>query len=419
MTEMSENPSSHWSRRKEKIERSWEKLLFNHLLRSETVAMRDKVIALAELGLCNQLQHESDAVCFASPDPVVRQGWALKKQVEHEFCDRYAGRTDERVLIQVPPPGYSPAGYSLFTNLAESLEFMGVPTRILKWDDETTKVIDSFSPTVLLTSDHHSYLAQIDWAAIARYKQVNRLRIGLTASLEEYENTPLNDRLKWSAKNGTDFFYTFRDKEYVTTRDGYQPFFDAGYPMVYLPFGANILHYYPVAGFDRDLDYVIMATRKSEHISYMKYIVRQYIGFIDGPGWRHVRDFRFNRARDRYIYARAKVGLNVHLPEQIDWACEVNERTYQLAACGVPQLIDHPKLLGRLFSSSSLYIADGPTEYMRLFKNIIDQPEDAVQRALLAQEEVFSRHTTFHRADSFMLQLDGALPCSTTPYVGQ
>jgi len=400
--------NARWSRRKEKVERSWEKLLFNRLLRSETVAMRGPVIALAEVGLSKQSQHEGDAVCLGSPDPVVRQGWALKKQVEQEFRNMYAGRTDERILIQVPPPAYSPAGYSLFTNLAESLGFIGVPTRILGWDDDTATILESFSPTVLLTSDHLSYLVQIDWETIARYKTSKRLRVGLTASLEEYDNTPLRDRLGWSAKNGIDFYYTFRDKGYVTTRKGYQPFFDAGYSVVYLPFGANILHYSPVAGFERNLDYVIMATRKSEHITYMKYIARQYTGFIDGPGWKHVRDFRFNRARDRYIYARAKVGLNVHLPEQIDWACEVNERTYQLAACGVPQLVDHPKLLDSLFSQSSLYVAEGPAQYLDLFQNIIDHPEEAVQRALLAQQEVFSRHTTFHRADSFMQQLVGA-----------
>ncbi|MDH4479055.1 MAG: glycosyltransferase [Rhodoferax sp.] len=399
--------SALWNMRKAKAARSLEKLLFNRQLRSETVAMRGPVIARAEFGLSKPLQHEGDAVCLASTDPVVRQGWLLKKQVEQEFRGMYAARTDERILIQVPPPAYSPAGYSLFTNLAESLDFIGVPTQILGWDDDTATSLDSFSPTVLLTSDHHSYLAKIDWTAITRYKTAKRLRVGLTASLAEYDNTPLPERLAWSAKNGVDFYYTFRDEGYVTTRDGYQQFFEAGYPMLYLPFGANILHYYPVAGFERDLDYAIIATRKSEHISYLKYIARQHIGFIDGPGWKHVRDFRFNRARDRYIYARAKVGLNVHLPEQIDWACEVNERTYQLAACGVPQLIDHPKLLDSLFSQSSLYVASGPAHYLHLFKNIMDQPEEAVQRALLAQQEVFSRHTTFHRADSFMRQLVG------------
>lgn len=404
---MKETFGHRWNRRKEKSRRSWDKLLFNLFLRRETVVQHDQVLVTAETALAHRANHERDEVCLASPDPVVQQGWALKQQVEGEFKGLYAGKTDERILIQVPPPAYSPAGYSLFTNLAESLAFIGVPTQILDWDINTQPALESFRPTVLLSSDHESYLARIDWAAIARYKQSTRLRVGLTASLEEYENTPLVPRLQWAATHDIDFYYTFRDEGYVTTRAGYRPFFESGYKMVYLPFGANILHYYPVAGFERDLDFVIMATRKSEHMSYMKDIARRHSGFIDGPGWRHVHDFRFNRERDRYIYARAKVGLNVHLPEQIDWPCEVNERTYQLAACGVPQLVDHPMLIDTLFSRDALYVADTPVEYFQMFAEIMAQPERAVARALQAQKEVFARHTTFHRADSFVRQLTG------------
>ena len=394
-----------WERRKEKSQRSWDKLVFNLFLCRETVARHDQVLAVAEASLARREKHEGDQACMASPDPVVRQGWTLKQQVEREFHNLHAGKTSERILIQVPPPAYSPAGYSLFTNLAESLQFIGIPTQILEWDADTFQALERFQPTILLSSDHESYLARIDWAAIASYKQGRRLRVGLTASLEEYDNTPLLHRLDWAAKHGIDFYYTFRDENYVTTRTGYQPFFNAGYKMVYLPFGANILHYYPVAGFERDLDFVIMATRKSEHMSYMKNIARHHAGFIDGPGWKHVRNFHFNRERDRYIYARAKVGLNVHLPEQIKWPCEVNERTYQLAACGVPQLVDHPMLIDALFSRDALYVADTPAEYSRMFREIMAQPERAVTRALRAQNEVFARHTTFHRADAFVRQL--------------
>jgi spore maturation protein CgeB len=138
----------------------------------------------------------------------------------------------------------------------------------------------------------------------------------------------------------------------------------------------------------------------------MKDIVKRHSGFIDGPGWKHAPDFRFNRDRDRYIYARSKVGLNVHLPEQIDWACEVNERTYQLAACGVPQIIDHPKLLDKLFGKDALFIADNPRQYSDFFEMVINDPETGKERALKAQKEVFDKHTTFHRADSFMQQLN-------------
>lgn len=397
--------SRNWTKQKERLQRSWDKFVFGLALRRETVARHDQVLAEAEAALARREQHESEAACLASPDPVVRQGWVLKQQVEAQFRNLHAGRTDERVLIHVPGAIHSPAGYSLFTNLAESLEFIGVPTCMMEWNADTAAVLKEFQPTVMLSSDDEAYRSRIDWAAVARYKQAQRLRVGLTASIEEYGNSPLPGRLAWALQSGVDFYYTFRDEDYVRTRSGYRPFFEAGFPMLYLPFGANILHYYPVAGFKRDLDYAIMATRKAEHMSHMKGIVGHYTGFIDGPGWKHVRDFRFNRDRDRYIYARARVGLNVHLPEQLQWACEVNERTYQLAACGVPQLVDRALLLDKLFVPESVFIAETPKHYRQLFREIIARPDQAQRRALQAQREVMAAHTTFHRADAFVRQL--------------
>ena len=138
----------------------------------------------------------------------------------------------------------------------------------------------------------------------------------------------------------------------------------------------------------------------------MKEIVTRYSGFIDGPGWKHVNSFKFKRERDRYIYARAKIGLNVHLPEQIEWACELNERTYQLAACGVPQLVDHAKLLDKLFGVDHLHIADSPNHYFHLFQKMHDEPDSLIQQTLALQDIVFSQHTTFHRANEFVCQLN-------------
>lgn len=388
-----------------KLKRSWARIQFDHSIHKLTIRNHNKIIEDAELALKNKAIYESDDAYATSHDPLVQQGYALKKQVEEKFKDIYADRNTERVMIHVPDSVISPAGYSLFTNLAESLFFLGVPTRILGWNDDTKEAIEKFKPTMLLSSDHASYLERIDWDAIRKYRETIHLKIGLTASLAEYDNTPLDHRLARAKANRIDCFYSFRDEAYVNNRSEYKPFFDAGYKILYLPFGANILHYYPVAGFDRDIDYVLIASKKREHTIFMKDIVKRNFGFIDGPGWKHAPHFRFNRDRDRYIYARAKVGLNVHLPEQIDWACEVNERTFQLAACGVSQIIDHPKLLDKLFSKDAMYVADTPKQYSDYFKMAINNPETGLEKALIAQKEVFDRHTTFHRADSFMQQL--------------
>ena len=109
--------------------------------------------------------------------------------------------------------------------------------------------------------------------------------------------------------------------------------------------------------------------------------------------------------KDRYLYARAKVGLNLHLEEQLDWANELNERTYILAACGVPQLLDDPALLPSRFDKNGLFIADSPAEYTELFEYILNHPDKAKQKTLLAQREVFEKHTWFHRAEKLVSDL--------------
>ncbi|WP_114651852.1 hypothetical protein [Polynucleobacter necessarius] len=347
-------------KRKVKLRRSFEKHQFNWLFNSTTLRRHDLILVEAENALQNKFLHEDVAACLSSSDLLVQQGTRLKMDLEALLKNCMMGASVERILIQIPDARFSPAGYSLFSNLMESLNYIGIPARALGWEEKIQSALDQFKPTILLSSDNHEYLRRIDWDVVAKYKSCHKLRVGLSAALEEYESTPLLPRLAWAKAHDIDFFYSYRDEDYVRSRKEYAPFFDAGYQILYIPFGANTLHYFPVAGFERDLNYVLMASRKREHIAYLKNIARQYSGFLDGPGWKQVKHFQFNRERDCYIYARAKVGLNVHLPEQIDWACELNERTYQLAACRVPQLIDHPMLLNKIFGSNSFFIANSP-----------------------------------------------------------
>jgi len=393
-------------KRKAKLERSFKKHQFNYFFNSRTLLSHDLILAEAELALAQKAVYENVALCLGSPDPVVSQGIRLKIDLELQLKNCLVGITSERILIQIPDPTFSPAGYSLFSNLLESLNYIGVPAEALPWDREMGSLLEEFKPTVLLSSDSHEYLKRIDWRAIQQYKSNSRLKVGLSATLEEYESTPLLPRLTWAKQYGIDFYYSYRDESYVKSRKEYLPFFEAGFQIIHIPFGANILHYYPVAGFERDLNYVLMASRKREHIQYLENITKNYSGFLDGPGWQQVKHFRFNRERDRYIYARAKVGLNIHLPEQIDWACELNERTYQLAACGVPQLVDHPMLLDKVFGSESFFIANSPTEYDELFKELIQNPQMGIDKAMRAQREVFASHTTLHRAKSLVNKLE-------------
>lgn len=354
-----------------------------------------------------KLQNEQ-SLPIESSIPIVQQGKKLRESVLTEFHNKYQFKKDLRFLIHVPPANLSPAGFSIFSNLADTLAYMGIPCERLKWDEPVGEYLNVFAPTVLLTSDSAEYLDLLDWSAINRYKQDNGLQIGLTASIEAYGNKPLIGRLLWAKNNGIDFYYSFRAMEYIQAREDYRPFHLDGYKIYSIEFGANPLIYFPVDGIERDVPFVFLGSsnldKQERYVEWFSKIFEEYKGFINGPGWKRM-DSKIPMNLNRFLYARAKVGINLHLEDQIVWANELNERTYTLAACGVPQLVDNPKLLRARFSDGAMFQANSPKEYFDLFQHMLDSPKDAQAKAAVALEEVYAKHTTFHRAEMFITQL--------------
>lgn len=343
---------------------------------------------------------------FHANDELWQKALLLRENCLEQFKNKFKDNSSLRVLVHVPSAIDSPGGSSLFNNLVEALNYIGVDASVLPWQHENlSEILDRIRPTVFLTSDHESYLTRVDWPAVARYQNTNVLKVGLTASLEEYGNSPLDSRLSWAAKSSVDFYYSFRAQEYLREREAYRPFFDHGYHIHSVEFGANVLRYYPVPNIEKDLDYVFLGSSNPDkwprYSSFFGNILKERVGFINGPGWQNIKEFRLDPDRDRFIYARAKVGLNLHLDEQIKWANELNERTYMLAACGVPQLIDRPKLLPERFRLDGMFVADSAKEYEDQFDYALNHPHEAQKRALIAMEDVYAQHTTFHRAEQF------------------
>lgn len=386
---------------------------FEKAIHQDTVSCRANILGWAEEAVADAERYEHRDLYKNADSVLVRQGYQLTHDVRDKFRDKYLYLENLRVLIHLPSPNVSPGGYSLFGNLINSLNYIGVRAEPLNWGEPIEDALRSFRPTVLLTSDSEAYLSQINWQDVEKYRSTNLLKIGLTASIQEYGNTPLLERLGWAERQGVDFFYSFRSRAYLETRKEYNPFFLHGYEILSVEFGANPLIYYSVPSIERDLDFSFLASANEEkwqrYFSFLKPIFSKHVGLIDGPGWSFSRDFEFKPERDRYIYARSKIGLNLHIDNQIDWACELNERTYMLAACGVPQLVDKPKLLLDRFSEESFFVAETPKEYQDLFVYMLENRDEAERRALNAQREVFSSHTTFHRAEALVLALQKQL----------
>ena len=378
-------------------------------IRPETWQCHDRVLAWAERCERDALSHESVEAYESSEDPVVRQGYQLANEIKSQYRDRYRDTSSLRIMIHVPGLNASPGGYSLFSNLVDALRFLGIPVRILAWDEGIGDALQEFSPNVFITSDHELYLSRIDWSAIERYRTTHELKVGLTASLAEYGNTPLQYRLEWARSHGVDFYYSFRAPEYLHERKEYAPFFEHGYRIFSIEFAANPLVHYPVPGVLRDLDFVFLGSVNQDkwdrYVEFFQPVLSRIPGFLDGPGWPAIRRGATSLKKDRYLYARARIGLNLHLRDQVEWANELNERTYILAACGVPQVIDNPKILPARFSDETLFHSRSPQEYLEHVEYLLRHPEAALERVLRAQREVFSRHTWFHRAEGLIRDL--------------
>jgi hypothetical protein len=377
---------------------------FERSIHPQTWARHDELLSWAEAQAASV--NPTDRGCLATQEPIVSQGRELFQGLRGRFENRYQEFQQLRILIHVPPATVSSAHYSLGSNFAQSFRFLGIATRELGWHEDTRNTLEEFRPTVLLTIDHAGYLSQIDWEAIRDYRRHQILRVGLNAALQEYGNTRLAERLEWASRNEIDFYYTFKSRGYVEKR--YHEILDRGYSIFYLEFGANPLVYYPVPGIKRDLNYVFLGSTNpdkwSRYYSYFGPILKNYPGYIDGPWWQSISRFGSSDTH-RYLCARAKVALNLHIPNQITWPSELNERTYNLAACGVPQLIDEPKLLSARFRADSFFVGSTPEEYEVWFEKILNDPDEGERRALQAQKEVFAQHTVFHRTENFVEQL--------------
>jgi hypothetical protein len=340
--------------------------------------------------------------------------WA---DLERQYAGKHARRADElRVLIHLPPFDVASATYSLLQNLGDGLTFLGVSVGYWEhWDGGTPlgQRLHEFRPTVLMSVDHRWYgpvpaVSCEALEAVWKYRRRRPLILGLSCNQFPSDQAILRRNMAYARELGADFFYSYQTASFV--RDRYRPFTDAGFPVLSLEFGANPLRFHPVPGVERDLNFVYLASCNFEkwerEAVFLARVFHHYPGLILGPGWPRTTAPILPTHQLRFLYARALVGINLHVPFQIADPTELNERAYNLAVSGTPQLMDNPALLPARFGPESVYSARTPEEYYRLFLHILGHPDEARARAANALEDVFRGHTVMHRADHLVAFLD-------------
>ena len=357
---------------------------------------------------------EPDAT-VSGASPLVCEGLRLRREALESYKGSLAHRNAPRIMIQYPPEEHSPAGRSIAGNWRDGLTHIGVETKLLKDSDDIGEVLSCFSPDVLLIlEEFKNFPGEKGWKAIRRQKTNRGLLLGLGASLDIWGKHPLEKRISHGKELGVDFFFCYADTRFRHEDKrywggDYEEYRKAGFPLIGVPFAANPLRYYPVGGVDRDIDFIFLASvnadKSERYIIYLGDIVKSKHGFIMGPGWRHFPVEDIHPDRDRFLYARSKVGLNLHLDFQIDGKNELNERTFLLSASGLPQVTDAPGLLREYFSEDAFFIGRTPEEYRTMLRLALSDERERERRALKAMREVYRSHTIFQRMQEFVSNL--------------
>ncbi len=346
-----------------------------------------------------------------SSDPLVRRFAEHWVKLERRFKDLHAGGR-HRILLLLPDFEASPAGHSLFRNLGDGLAFCGAAVEYWHQGTSLGEGLQEFRPTALIAIDHQWYgqapeVGRATIEALRDYRKSRALIVGMTSNYSTSNPAETDRQLQEASKLGIDFSLAFHAEPF--TSEKYKLFAGCGARILSLEFGANPLTFYPAPGVTRDLKYVYLASSNFEKwdrcAAFLDEIFHSCPGVVLGPGWPRAAVSRLPDDQLRYLYARARVGINLHVPFQIREATELNERAYNLAACGTPQLMDNPALLPARFDSRSVYTATTPTEYASLFRHILAHPEEAAERAANALDDVLTRHTVFHRADRLLKYL--------------
>ncbi|MGH7233253.1 MAG: CgeB family protein [Nitrospiraceae bacterium] len=113
------------------------------------------------------------------------------------------------------------------------------------------------------------------------------------------------------------------------------------------------------------------------------------------------------------VFNASRINLNLHsfsgdgLDPEGDF---VNPRTFELAACGVFQLIDQRSLLTDVFASHEIAAFQTPDDLLRQIPAWLHEPESRSAMASAARERVVREHTYRHRMKDLLAQVGMTQP---------
>lgn len=175
-------------------------------------------------------------------------------------------------------------------------------------------------------------------------------------------------------------------------------------PVAYLPPGCDPSVHRPMRSRDQFRANVVFVGTATPHRERLLSDLVEFGLAIWGPGWRKtkLRDYCRGELLDQSDYVRAYAGASVAVNLQSREAAEgdlgCNRRLFELAAIGVPQVVeDRPDLHRHFREGSELLVARTPAELKALSAEALHDRAWAEQVAAGARQRALTEHTYMHR----------------------
>jgi spore maturation protein CgeB len=183
-----------------------------------------------------------------------------------------------------------------------------------------------------------------------------------------------------------------------------------GMSATYLPAGCDPSVHRPMRSRDQFRANVVFVGTASPHRERMLSELVEFGLAIWGPGWRKtkLRDYCRGEllSHEDYVraYAGASVAMNIH-SEAPDGAPDpgCNRRLFELAAIGVPQVVeDRPDLHRHFREGSEILVARAPAQLRSLTAEALQDRAWAEEVACGARQRVLGEHTYMHRMQALL-----------------
>jgi spore maturation protein CgeB len=181
-------------------------------------------------------------------------------------------------------------------------------------------------------------------------------------------------------------------------------------PIRYLPPGCDPSVHRPMRSRDQFRANVVFAGTATPHRERLLSELVEFGLAVWGPGWRKtkLRDYCRGELLEHSDYIRAYAGASVAVNLQCgrdivgaDPGC--NRRLFELAAIGVPQVVeDRPDIHRHFREGSEILVARSPADFKGLLAEALQDRAWSEQVASGARQRALSEHTYMHRMSALL-----------------